>query len=681
MSLEPLPLPERKARKVKRSPPLPPTWPSIAVLLAGLISLGLGLVPAMAFRLGGLAPRDLQYAGLVLLATGGLLLVRRALLAPGSEAVVLPPTEGPWDLPAGRPIEAAAEPVLPAPQTGEDSVVPPPRPGRRVGLLEELLVSLSVFFAGILLIGVVVYLELQWYFADAPYRFAGFAALAALVLGTVVVRAMRSRRRMAKEREELDAADLGLPPAPPGRQGESIDFLSEISAAGLVPRRSRPPARVDDGSETPSAGCPDRSDRQSAVWAHEPPAPPPAGMSAGDSAAEPAAVPGPAPSVKQPVAPVPDKGARSAAAPVLLLRSGRMGVGLDIGTSHIKLVQVRGVRRGAVVTAFGSSTVPRMAVAEGAIVKPMEVAEAIRGLMRETGVRRRRVVTVVGGPGVILRQVQFPRMSERELRKVLRWEAERHIPIPPDEAIIDFSILDDMLPERSAKGQPGMQVMLAGTHRKMVQGLLDAMRAASLYPMAIDIDALASYRVLAANGYCLPHSGSRSVVMLDLGASSTKLSVFLNGIPQFNRTINVGGNDFTAAIAEGLGQDMTVAEVTKWEFGVLPDTAVSRFLQPSLDELLLEVRRSIEFYLARRYGEDTWQIYLTGGGAALKGLPHTLADYLTLSFGERGEESELTVAPVEPLRELEVHPKLGGQQSYFGPQFTIALGLALREGG
>jgi type IV pilus assembly protein PilM len=355
-------------------------------------------------------------------------------------------------------------------------------------------------------------------------------------------------------------------------------------------------------------------------------------------------------------------------------------VGLDIGAAHIKLVQVRGTRRGAAVIAFGVAPTPRAGVSEGGIVKPIEVAEAVRRLMRETGVRGRRVVTAVGGPGVILRQVQFPRMADAELREALRWEAEQHIPIPPDEAITDFSILGDAPPDpATAGGARAMRVMLVGTRRNLVQGLLETMRAASLYLVAIDIDALATTRVLAANGHHPKQEGA-SVMLVDLGASGTRLSVFRDGLPAFNRTLGVGGNNFTAAIAEGLGQDMAAAEATKRELGVLPDTAAARFLQPLLDELLLEIRRSIEFYLVRHERTEIRHILLAGGGAGLKGLPDALSDYLTVALGVREEESELKVALLDPLHELDVHPRLGDRQGDFGPQFMGALGLALREG-
>jgi type IV pilus assembly protein PilM len=709
MMPEPLPLPERKTRKVKPpAPPPPAAWPAMAVLLAGLVALGLGLVPGLAFRLGGLAPRDLQYAGLVMLAVGGLLLVRRALLMHGAQPErreELPellthdePRFAVEDFPAPPPAPAmsAASPLL-APR----ELTPPPRPvlpppppalldepaplpapkkprevrkvaaaatpgGRRpAGVLEELLTALSVFLGSTLLIGGAVYLELQWYFAGAPYRFLGFGGLGAAALLGLGIRAVRSRRR-----QPGDGEPRTRPPVvrPPSRPREDIDLLRDVAAAMEPPpvKHSPPVPKTKPDARLPAEPTrPTREDAADEIGA---------GAKAADAPAATAAS-------WSPPAPAANRDARAAAAPLRLLRPGKVGVGLDIGAAHIKLVQVRGTRRGAAVTAFGTAPTPRLAVVEGGIARPVEVAEAVRRLMRETGVRGRRVVTVVGGPGVILRQVEFPRMSERELRETLRWEAEQHIPIPADEAINDFSILGDAPARTGDAGPPPMRVMLVGTQRKLVQGLLETMRAASLFPLAIDIDALAASRVLGANGLHPKRSDGSSVMLVDLGASVTKLSVFRDGIPAFNRTINVGGNDFTAAIAEGLGQDIVAAEATKRELGVLPDTAAARFLQPLLDDLLLEVRRSIEFYVVRHEGAEIRHICLAGGGAGLKGLPEALADYLTLALGVREEESELQVTPLQPLEGLEIHPRLGDRRRDFSPQFTVALGLALREGG
>jgi type IV pilus assembly protein PilM len=335
-----------------------------------------------------------------------------------------------------------------------------------------------------------------------------------------------------------------------------------------------------------------------------------------------------------------------------------------------------------VVTNFGMTPTPRHSIVEGVIVKPQDVAGAIRSLMSEIGLGHRRVVTAVGGQGVILRHAQFPRMSERELREVLRWEAEQHIPIPPGEAISDFSILEEVSPtDRDPKGaQKKMKVLLVATQQKVVNALLETLRVAGLYPVAVDVDAIAAYRVLTVNGYVPPSSRNLSTMLVDIGATTTKLSVFLDGVPQLTRTVPVAGNGLTAAVAEGLGQDMASAERSKREMGAMPDTPIARFLQPLLDELLLEVRRSIEFYLVRNYGQEINHIYLAGGGANLKGLPQALADYLNLSLAEHAEgEPDVCVQAVEPLREVELHPALNEQRVYLGPQFLVALGLALRE--
>ncbi len=713
MPLEPLPLPERKTRKVALPPPPPPAaWPAFAVLLAGMTALGLGLVPALSVRLMGLAPRDLQYAGLVLLALGGLLLVRRALLVsgvrpderagraqqgtgdePAAEKADFPAfLEAEPELPAVSPIDAGQEPIFPPrppippalfgdpagrPPAGtgdwqgpEDG---PPGPSRPAGAFEELLVALSIFLASTVLIGGVIYLELQWFWAGAPHRFAGFGGLGALVLVGLLVRAARSRGRRQDVGEQPIAARI---PPPARRRDDDIDLMREVAVEAppaALPRRKVPrptPETVPPAKEPPERGPTGQSPSLAPPVKGEgvPPVPTPPDH-------------GPAVPVRPGVAGTAgkDKDARAAAAPLRLVRPGKVGVGLDIGAAHIKLVQVRGTRRGAVVTGFGAAPTPRAAVTEGGIVKPLEVAEAVRRLMRETGVRGRRVVTAIGGPGVILRQVQFPRMGDGELREALKWEAEQHIPIPPDEAITDFSILGDAPPDPAVAGAPAMRVMLVGTRRNLVQGLLETMRATSLYLVAIDIDVLATTRVLAANGHH-PRQEDASVMLVDLGASGTKLSVFRGGLPAFNRTLGVGGNNFTAAIAEGLGQDMAAAEMTKRELGVLPDTAAARFLQPLLDELLLEIRRSIEFYLVRHERTEIRHILLAGGGAGLKGLPDALSDYLMVALDVREEESELKVTLLDPLHELDMHPRLGDRRDEFGPQFTGALGLALREG-
>ncbi|MDQ7794991.1 MAG: type IV pilus assembly protein PilM [bacterium] len=613
------PLPPRRSRKtssgIARQPAPRRRRRALPVLLAllALAALAVTLVdrPDLLARAAALiTPVNLQYLGLGVAGLAGLAILRRVLAALARRRV---------QPPARRPVESEPPP-------GEAPV------GERApGAAEQILSALILFISSGVVIGAVLYLEMQWYFDAAPYRFLGLAGLAGVALLGVVFRAARGRRR-----RNAAADDDAVPFDPPWREPSAA--AREVAAA------CEPAPRRGEGNPAPA-----RAEVEAA-----PPAPP-----------------------EQPAQTV------TFPSPGLVFRPGRIGVGLDVGTSHIKLVQVRGTRKGPVVTCFGMAPTPRQAIVEGVVTKPQEVAAAIRGLMAEIGLTHRRVVSVVGGQGVILRHAEFPRMGEQQLREVLRWEAEQYIPMPSGEAVSDFMILEDGPPaDKESKDPPKMKVLLVGTQQKVVQSILDTLRAAALYPVAIDVDALAHLRVLTANGYFSAQPGNLSSLVVDIGASSTKLSVLKGGVPQLNRTIAAAGNGLTAAVAQGLGQDTATAERTKRELGASPESSIARYVQPLVDELLLEVRRSIEFYLARDYGEDIKFIYLVGGGAMLKELPEALADYLNASLTERARGTpDITVLRVEPLREIGVHSSLGEQLAYFGPQFAGALGLALREGG
>jgi len=353
-------------------------------------------------------------------------------------------------------------------------------------------------------------------------------------------------------------------------------------------------------------------------------------------------------------------------------------VGVDVGSAWIKVVQVAPTRDGYDICNVGLCQTPPGAVAEGAIIDPEAVGAVLKELLADRGIIQRKVLAALGGQGVIIRHVQFPDMDLEELREVIRWEAEHHIPIPPPEAVVDFTVIPGPV-DPDEQGGHQMRVMLVGAQRSVVENYVEAMKKAKLLPRGLDIEALADYRVLAAAGHLQDEPARYAQAIVDLGHSSTKLNIYLRGALEMTRTLGIGGETFTNVLCEQLQVTPIEAESLKRRYGVLPEGGrVLQAVTPTLQDLLFEIRRSFEFFTSRHFGQSVRQVYLVGGGSRMPGIVNALTHYLSPSLGERVPEgANVQVEIIDPLSALPLTPHLAEQAEFLGPEFVTALGLAL----
>jgi type IV pilus assembly protein PilM len=335
-------------------------------------------------------------------------------------------------------------------------------------------------------------------------------------------------------------------------------------------------------------------------------------------------------------------------------------------------------RYGYEIVNLGLCPTPEGSVADGAVVDPDAVGAALKDLLRSRNIIQRQVMAALGGQGIILRHVQFPRMDLDELREVIRWEAEHHIPIPPPEAVVDFTVIPGQ-GETDEQGTQQMRVMLVGAQRAVVEAYVSALKKARLVPRGLDIEALADYRVLNVPAYRSQDPTRYAEAVIDLGHSATKLSIYLRGVLELTRTLATGGRAFTEALSGGLGVPQVEAERLKRRYGVRADGGrVLQTLSPTLNDLVFEIRRTFEFFASRHFGQSVRRVYLVGGGARMPGVAEALTRYLTPALGERVPEgADVRVEVVDPLAAIPLSPRLARQAPFIGPEFVTALGLAL----
>lgn len=369
----------------------------------------------------------------------------------------------------------------------------------------------------------------------------------------------------------------------------------------------------------------------------------------------------------------------------LSLSPSTLPVGLDIGTDHVRVAQLKPAGAGYALTAYAVAPMPMGAVVEGEIVDVQAVGSAIKDIWRRSGVHGREAAIGVSNQKVVVRLIDLPFMDRAELEGAIQYQAQDYIPIPLEEAILDFRIIGDYM---TGVDEHMMEVLLVAGQRDMIGAAVQAAEGAGLKLAAIDVTAFAIVRALFGDTpSLLPEEGEEgdAVGVIHISSGLTNIAVVEKGVPRFTRVSALAGNQFTQAIANVMNLTFDEAEDLKLKVG-LPDidTHEAAFplgvdpaqaqqaqdaLEREVNKFIAEVRRSIDYYLTQATQVRTIRrIHLTGSGAQLTNL----ASYL-----EKGLQAEVVLT--DPVGRLQVSG--GVQQAVFADRYGAAAAIGLAMGG
>ncbi len=365
-----------------------------------------------------------------------------------------------------------------------------------------------------------------------------------------------------------------------------------------------------------------------------------------------------------------------------LLRPRVEAVGLEIGSANIKMVELSGTPPS--LRNLSIRPTPPGVVLEGSIIEPGALVDTIKEMLAEMRTRKRYVVTAASNLAVITRTLQVPKMPLKQMEEAVRWEAERYIPFPIDEVVLDYAPLDQL--EAVPDGEQ-MDVVVGAARQETVASLVEALKAVGLEPLIIDVKPFAGLRTLDNR---LRASDREPITLfLEVGAESSALVLTRGERLLLNRVINLSGKDFTAAISKTFNLDFAAAEEAKRNYGLatIPtededllldfDAERERFnparmydaIRPVLVELTTELRRSLEFFRVQVGDLGVDQGFVAGGGSKLRSLVPLLADTLGIPLEVadpwQGIQIDKSRFDLEYLRSL-------------SPEFTVPVGLALR---
>ncbi len=346
----------------------------------------------------------------------------------------------------------------------------------------------------------------------------------------------------------------------------------------------------------------------------------------------------------------------------------KTAVGLDIGTSSVRAAEMSLGKGQGTLERFGQVALPPGTVKDGEVVDPETVARAIKQLWSTAKFSTKKVVLGVSNQKVIVRQVDLPWLPTEELKKSLAYQVQDFIPIPVDQAILDFHPLEEFTNE---SGGRMLRVLLVAASRDMVMSAMDAAQRAGLAPVMVDLTPFAMLRALAP----VDQMGfsPEAEALVDVGASVTNIVVHQGGVPRFVRILLMGGNDVTDAVADRMGIPVEQAEAMKWQTGMGSGSyegasPAARVIDQHAGQFLEEVRGSLDYYLAQPQAARLSRVVVSGGGSQLGGMVHRL-----------GEILRVPVVPGRPLSNVKIG-KLGLSREQLGhvePLATVPVGLAM----
>ncbi|MFH1155037.1 MAG: type IV pilus assembly protein PilM [Pseudomonadota bacterium] len=339
-------------------------------------------------------------------------------------------------------------------------------------------------------------------------------------------------------------------------------------------------------------------------------------------------------------------------------------VGLDIGSSFVKVAEIRESSKGISLKKLAVAYLPPGAIEEGSIREMETVANVIRKLFKSQKIKEKKVAISTGGYSVVVKTINMPTATEIDLQDSIRFEAEQYIPYDIEDVNIDFQIIgtSEFSPDQ-------MNVLLVAAKKDLVAEYMDLITLAGLNPCIIDVDTFALQN--AYETFC-PDNSKGVFMLMDVGASKTSLNIL-------RKTTSLMMRDSSFGTAQIRDEIMTVAGVTAQEAdqylnGMVPEL-ISREVYLGICDRVsrgwcAEVYNVIRAYQSKSSEGGVERIILSGGGAFVPGFAQNLA-----------VEVSTEVAIINPFEKIRIDPGLfsEGYLNQMAPLSTIALGLALRK--
>ncbi len=359
-------------------------------------------------------------------------------------------------------------------------------------------------------------------------------------------------------------------------------------------------------------------------------------------------------------------------------------LGIDLGTSSIKICELANVGgRPRLVTYGFNEKNTGNAGNDNLLNKVEETALAIKDICEKSSTTSRKVITALPNFSVFSSILNLPSLPKKELASAISWEAKKIIPTPLDEVILDWKIIDEIEsaggkdtslspdnPQQTtsfkrifSKSHKNLRILLTGANKTLVKKYIDIFGKANLNLLSLETENFALIRSLVGND-------KSTILLIDLGATTSSITVVEKGIPVLSRSLELGGLMITKAVSVSLNINLDRAEQFKQDMSLDNETAdnsLPQTVEKSFEAILHEIKYTISLYNGQNKGKIE-KIILSGGSSLLGHLPKYLSDILGINTYV-GDPWARIIFP------MELKPIL----DKIGAKFAVAIGLAMRD--
>lgn len=340
-------------------------------------------------------------------------------------------------------------------------------------------------------------------------------------------------------------------------------------------------------------------------------------------------------------------------------------LGLDVGSHSVKMLQLKLKDGSFHLAGLGLAPLPREAFSEGRVNQPELVANRIKTLFKNLKLKGKLVAAGVSGYDVMIKKIEVPAMSEKELDNRMQSELGQYIPYRIEEVDVDYQIMD------LVKDSPNsMEVLLVAAKKESVSEHVNMVRQSNMSTQVMDVDFFA-----LNNAFETTYGVSDgTVALLDIGSHKAIMNIMIQNFTPYTRALSIGGSQITDAIKDRF--KLTFDEAERMKLGYIPNKYSKEELQEIVSSVIRnwisEFKRVIDFYLTNYPHRDIEKIYLSGGSCRIPGLKKVFHEHM-----------DIDVDIFNPLNKINYDSKAfdPAYLDYIGPQMAISLGLALRKAG
>jgi type IV pilus assembly protein PilM len=332
--------------------------------------------------------------------------------------------------------------------------------------------------------------------------------------------------------------------------------------------------------------------------------------------------------------------------------------GLDLGASSIKLAQLKQMHGKPSLLTYGDMELPPNLLASDSPVDQDKLAQMIGQLVEDARVSTKNVVAALPSNFSYAAVITMPKLSHEELVNAVRFQADKYIPMAIDQVKLDWVVIGP-----KAGSEDEIEVLLVAAPISLANKYLNIMQKAGLELIALEINPIAQTRSLLTPGH-------EPLMVIDFGSVATDMAIVTSQAPRLIRSANAGSRTMVRVLAQNLGLDEPQAQQFMHKFGLIQtnlEGQVYAALKPAIDTVVEEITKSITYFHESNPDLKVGKIVITGGTAALPGLPAYLAN-----------ATGIMVEIGNPWNNISYPSSLEDKLTPLSLSYSSALGLAMR---